>query len=74
MQPDLYFTFKSIMDKGIKDLFNPVVKRMDKKPKDDSLFAWRPQDTNDLVNKDKSDSDDISSILRRCHRIHHRYL
>ena len=42
IQPDLYFTFKAIMDHGIKELFNPVVMRMDKRPKDDSLFAWKP--------------------------------
>lgn len=65
--------FENILDRGQKDLFNPVVGRAPPKNKADELFNWNT-DSNDLVGKDKSREEGVSAVLSRCHRIHHRYL
>ena len=73
LEADLFWCFTKIMDLGIKELFNPVVAhRHIKKP---DLFTWDAEkNKNDLVGSDKSQSDNVSYILRRSHRIHHQIL
>ena len=74
IEADLYWCFTRLMDLGIAELFNPVVshKQANRKP---DLFTWETEKSqNDLVNQDKSSTEGVSSVLRRCHRIHHRVL
>lgn len=74
MEADVYWLFVRLMDLGIAELFNPVVSQRPQKKKND-LFTWEAEKTrNDLVNQDKSTDDKVSSVLKRCHRIHHRIL
>ena len=54
LEADLYWMFTNILDRGQKDLFNPVVDRAPPKSKKDELFEWNQDDKNELVGKDKS--------------------
>lgn len=74
IEADTYWLFSRVMELGMMELFNPVVN--DRRPtKNDDLFSWNyERNKNDLVGKDKSYEDDASSVLRRSHRIHHRFL
>jgi len=74
MEADVYWLFVRLMDLGIAELFNPVVSHRQVKKRND-LFTWEAEKTrNDLVNQDKSADDKVSSVLKRCHKIHHRIL
>jgi len=46
--------FTNILERGQKDLFNPVVGRAPPKSKKEELFEWNQDDKNELVGKDKS--------------------
>ena len=76
IEADVYWLFNRLMSLGIKELFNPVLNtRKAPVKKGADLFSWDYQkERNELVGKDKSEEDDASNVLRRCHRIHHRYL
>lgn len=74
IEADVYWCFSRLMDLGIAELFNPVVAHRQVNKKKD-LFAWEAEIShNDLVNQDKSNTAGVSSVLRRCHMIHHRIL
>ena len=74
MEADVYWLFERLMDLGIAELFNPVVTNRPVNKKN-NLFTWDAErHHNDLVNQDKSASDNVSSVLKRCHKIHHRIL
>lgn len=73
MEADVYWLFERLMDLGIAELFNPVV--TNRPVKKNNLFTWDAErHHNDLVNQDKSAADNVSSVLKRCHKIHHRIL
>lgn len=74
MEADLFMVFSRLMDLGVKELYNPVVAQRQPPKKGDNLFSWNKEEENDLIHKDRSDDHDVSSVLKRCHRIHHRYL
>jgi TBC1 domain family protein 5 len=74
MEADIYWCFVRLMDLGIAELFNPVVTHRQGSKKPD-LFTWEAEKShNDLVNQDKSAAEGVSSVLKRCHKIHHRIL
>jgi TBC1 domain family member 5 len=74
IEANIYWCFARLMDLGITELFNPVVTHNQYKNKAD-LFTWDTEKTrNDLVNQDKSTAEGVSSVLKRCHKIHHRIL
>lgn len=74
LEADVYWCFARLMDLGISELFNPVVTHQNNKKKPD-LFTWEAEKSkNDLVNQDKSKETGVSSILRRCHKVHHQLL
>lgn len=76
LEADVYWCFARLMDLGISELFNPVVSHQNRqKNKKKDLFTWEAEKThNDLVNQDKSQEQNVSSILRRCHKVHHQLL
>mmetsp|Transcript_9341 Transcript_9341/g.17928 ORF Transcript_9341/g.17928 Transcript_9341/m.17928 type:complete len:552 (-) Transcript_9341:4331-5986(-) len=74
LEADCFWLFSKLMDRGVKELFNSVLNRPVPKQKGKSLFEWDDEEKNDLVGQDKSDEQNASSVLKRCHRIHHRYL
>ncbi|CAG9322570.1 unnamed protein product [Blepharisma stoltei] len=75
IEADSFWMFSRVMDLGIKELFNPVVTHKNKANKKNDLFSWDAEkERNDLVNTDKSHEENISSVLKRCHKIHHRLL
>ena len=63
--------FVKLMDLGVKELFLPVV--IQQKNKTNNLLSFSKGE-NDLVNTDKSNESNVSVILKRCHRVHHRLL
>ena len=70
-----YLCFARLMDLGISELFNPVVTHQSQNRRKPDLFTWDAEKHhNDLVNQDKSKEDNVSSILRRCHKVHHQLL
>ncbi|OMJ83986.1 hypothetical protein SteCoe_14972 [Stentor coeruleus] len=74
LEADVYWCFVRLMDLGIAELFNPVVMHRQGKKKPD-LFTWDAEKShNDLVNQDKSTAEGVSSVLKKCHKIHHRIL
>lgn len=74
IEADVYWCFVRLMQHGIAEMFNPVVTHQQGSKKPD-LFTWEVERShNDLVNQDKSAADNVSSVLKRCHRIHHRIL
>ncbi|CAG9321300.1 TBC1D5_4 [Blepharisma stoltei] len=74
IEADIYWIFNRLMEIGTMELFNPVV-NIKKPDKNDELFALSyEKEINDMANKDKSHEKDASSVLRRCHRIHHTFL
>lgn len=73
LEADVFTLFNKIMTLGVSDLFNPVLKTAQRPAK--NLFTWDHEaDKNQLVNQDKSQEAGVSLVLRRCHRIHHRFL
>ena len=75
LEADIYWCFARVMDLGISELFNPVVSHQGKVQKKQDLFTWDAEkQRNDLVNQDKSKELNVSSILRRCHKVHHQLL
>lgn len=75
LEADVYWCFARLMDLGISELFNPVVTHQMRQKKKPDLFTWDAEKThNDLVNQDKSQEQNVSSILRRCHKVHHQLL
>lgn len=73
LEADLYWCFSKTMDLGISDLFNPVVSQKHIKKPD--VFTWKAErKQNNLVNSDQSQSESVSHILRRSHKIHHHLL
>jgi TBC1 domain family protein 5 len=75
LEADVYWCFSRLMDLGIRDLFNPVVTHQKPMIKKQNLFTWEAETKhNDLVNQDKSNESNVSSILRRSHKIHHQLL
>lgn len=75
LEADLYWCFDKLMDRGIRDLFTPVVTKQMLNRKKNDLFTWESEkDKNDLVNVDKSKELNVSPILRRSHIIHHQML
>jgi len=75
IEADSFWMFSRVMDLGIKELFNPVVTHKNKANKKNDLFSWDAEkERNDLVNTDKSHEENVSSVLKRCHKIHHRLL
>jgi hypothetical protein len=74
IEADVFWLFERLMDLGVAELFNPMISQRPAKKKND-LFTWEAEKShNDLVNQDKSASDNVSSVLKRCHKIHHRIL
>jgi TBC1 domain family protein 5 len=73
IEADIFEMFSKLMDLGVKEMFLPV---MTKKPKLlGNLISFDKQSLeNDLVNSDKSLDAKTSSILKKCHRVHHRLL
>ena len=45
--------------------------KVKKKP---DLFTWKNEKKQDLVSQDKSSTEGVSSVLKRCHKIHHKIL
>jgi TBC1 domain family protein 5 len=75
LEADVYWCFARVMDLGISELFNPVVSHQSRTKKKPDLFTWDAEKShNDLVNQDKSQEQNVSSILRRCHKVHHQLL
>lgn len=76
LEADCFWMFSKLMDRGVKELFNSVLNRPpQKQQKGKNLFSWsEEEDKNDLVGQDKTEEQNASSVLKRCHRIHHRYL
>jgi TBC1 domain family protein 5 len=75
LEADIYWCFARLMDLGISELFNPVVTHQSTQRKKQDLFTWDAEKMhNDLVNQDKSQEQNVSSILRRCHKVHHQLL
>lgn len=75
LEADIFWCFSRLMDLGISELFNPVVSHQNKTSKKQDLFTWDAEKHhNDLVNQDKSKEHNVSSILRRCHKVHHQLL
>ena len=76
LEADVYWCFTRLMDLGISELFNPVVSHQNRqRNKKKDLFTWEAEKShNDLVNQDKSQEQNVSSILRRCHKVHHQLL
>ena len=75
IEADAYWCFARLMDLGIDELFNPVIAHKQRANKKPDLFTWESEKThNDLVNQDKSTAEGVSSVLKRCHKIHHRIL
>lgn len=75
LEADVYWCFARLMDLGICELFNPVVTHQNRQKNKKDLFTWDAEKTrNDLVNQDKSQEQSASSILRRCHKVHHQLL
>ena len=75
LEADLYWCFDKLMERGIRDLFTPVVTKQMLNRKKNDLFTWESEkDHNDLVNVDKSKELNVSPILRRSHIIHHQML
>ena len=76
LEADIYWCFTRLMDLGISELFNPIiVNRHRASNKKANLFSWETEKShNDLVNQDKSMAEGVSSVLKRCHKIHHRIL
>lgn len=75
LEADLYWCFDKLMDRGIRDLFTPVVTKQMLNRKKNDLFTWEiEKNKNDLVNIDKSKELNVSPILRRSHIIHHQLL
>mmetsp|Transcript_3924 Transcript_3924/g.3714 ORF Transcript_3924/g.3714 Transcript_3924/m.3714 type:complete len:190 (+) Transcript_3924:418-987(+) len=72
IEADTFWIFKRIMELGMMEMFQPVVSNKPKSQKD-KLFSWETE-RNDLVNQDKSNEENASPILKRCHKIHHRLL
>jgi TBC1 domain family protein 5 len=75
LEADCFWLFSKLMDRGVKELFNSVLNRPAQRQKGKNLFSWsEDEEKNDLVGQDKTDEQNASSVLKRCHRIHHRYL
>jgi TBC1 domain family protein 5 len=75
LEADLFWCFDKIMDRGVRDLFSPVMTRPAFKGKKTDLFTWEVEKhKNDLVGIDKSKDSNVSPILRRSHIIHHTLL
>mmetsp|Transcript_33014 Transcript_33014/g.32720 ORF Transcript_33014/g.32720 Transcript_33014/m.32720 type:complete len:369 (-) Transcript_33014:43-1149(-) len=75
VEADIFWIFSRVMDLGIMQLFNPVVNQRRNDNKKNNLFSWDAElEHNELVNQDKTFHDNASTILKRCHLIHHRLL
>ena len=75
LEADVYTLFNRIMNLGVRDLFNPVLKTTKGGKPAKNLFAWDHEaEKNQLIGQDKSQESDVSIVLKRCHRIHHRFL
>ena len=73
LEADAFTVFNRIMTLSVSDLFNPVMKATQRPTR--NLFTWDHEaDKNQLINQDKSQESGVSLVLRRCHRIHHRFL
>lgn len=72
-EADIYWMFTRLMALSIKELFLPVVVSK-KKPINNLLSFEKSGYHNELVNTDKTNEASASVILKRCHRIHHRFL
>lgn len=70
VEADLYWMFTKLMDLGVKEMFLPVISS--KKKNLNKLLSIGI--ANELVNDDKTNQADVSKILKRCHRAHHRLL
>jgi hypothetical protein len=74
LEADCFWLFSKLMDLDVKELFSSVFTQSIQRPQGKHLFEWSSHDTNDLVGKDRTEEQNVSSVLKRCHRIHHRYL
>ena len=76
LEADLFWCFDKIMDRGVRDLFSPVLtKSKISLNKKNDLFQWdNERNKNELVGVDKSQEANVSPILRRSHFIHHNLL
>lgn len=76
LEADCYWLFTNLMDRGVKELFNPVLNRPPpQRSRGKNLFIWDDDaEKNELVGQDRTDEETASTVLKRCHRIHHRYL
>lgn len=75
IEADTFWIFSRVMDLGIKGLFNPILNSRGPARRGEDLFEWDAvRNKNELVNEDKSNAEEASYILKRCHRIHHRLL
>lgn len=73
LEPDIFHIFSKIMDYGVMELFRPVL-FYKQKSKIETLVAWDHEKPNELVGTDKSQEENVSPVLKRCHKIHHRLL
>lgn len=68
LEADVYWMFDEVMKLGIKDLYDSTLS--DEPTAIQMLVSWK----DDFLRSDRSQDCSCSPVIRRCHRIYHRYL